>query len=213
MEYHMNDWLGQWQNFEQYLTSTEPALLRAWQNAEEAVTSMKMPMFRNGAKAFWQKACVTTSPENPHTLGGWNITAAEADKLCIEWTDANGNGLGKAVYHLETLLQKGLEGKENLLFVAEDVPGNWPFRCLLAMEPMPPRTARKSGGLLSHLHFQYASSPDKLFDPESGTLRSPMWYATMCDGNGTLLEQCNIVLALHRLPVWSALPDDITPSL
>lgn len=74
------------------------------------------------------------------------------------------------------------------------------IRCLLAMEPMPPRTARKTGGLLSHLHFQYASSP------ENGKLCNPMWYATMCDGDGTLLEQCNIVRALHHLPVWKALP-------
>lgn len=166
---------------------------------------MKMPMFREGAKAFWQKACVTTSPENPSPLGGWNITPAEEDKLCIEWTDASGAPLGKAVYHPETVLPKGLEGKENLLFVAEDVPQSWPFRCLLAMEPMPPRTARQNGGLLSHLHFQYASSPEKLFDPERGTLRDPMWYATMCDGDGSLPEQCNIVLALHHLPVRNEL--------
>ena len=84
---------------------------------------------------------------------------------------------------------------------------DWPFRCLLAMEPMPPRTARQSGGLLSHLHFQYASGPEHLFDPETNTLRSPMWYATMCDAAGTLLEQCNIVRALHRLPLWAELPE------
>lgn len=205
MEYHINDWLGRWQNFESYLTSTEPALVQAWQEAEKAVAAMKMPMFRDGAKAFWQKACVTTSPENPCPLGGWNITPAEGEKLCIEWTAVSRKPLGKAVYHLEKILPKGLEGKENLLFVAEDVPQDWPFRCLLAMEPMPPRTARKSGGLLSHLHFQYASSPEKLFDPENGTLRAPMWYATMCDGDGSLLEQCNIVRALHRLPVQKEL--------
>ncbi|MCO7108321.1 hypothetical protein NIA69_02950, partial [Gemmiger formicilis] len=29
----------------------------------------------------------------------------------------------------------------------------------------------------------------------------------MCDGDGTLLEQCNIVRALHRLPVWEELPE------
>lgn len=207
MEYHANDWLGRWQNFESYLTATEPALVRAWQEAEAAVAAMKMPMFRNGAKDFWQKACVTVTPENPCTLGGWKITAAEEEKLCMEWLDANGNVLGKGVYHPETILHKGLEGKENILFVAEAVPENWPFRCLLAMEPMPPRTARTAGGLLSHLHFQYASCPEKLFDPESEKLCDPMWYATMCDGDGSLLEQCNIVRALHRLPVWNELPE------
>ena len=155
MEYHANDWLGRWQNFEAYLTSSDPYLTRAWQDAETAAAAM--PMFCGGVKVFWQKACVTTSPENPHTLGGWNITLAVGEKLCIEWLDEDGASLGKAVYHLESVLEKGLEGKENALFMAEDMPENWPFRCLLAMEPMPPRTARQTGGLLSHLHFQYAS--------------------------------------------------------
>lgn len=204
MEYHVNDWLGRWQNFESYLTSTDPYLTRAWQEAETAAAAM--PMLRGGVKAFWQKACVTTSPENPHTLGGWNITPAGDEKLCIEWLDADGASLGKAVYHLEAVLEKGLEGKENALFVAENVPDDWCFGCLLAMEPMPPRTARMSGGLLSHLHFQYASRLEALVDPESHKLRNPMWYATVCDGDGTLLEQCNIVRALHRLPVWQTLP-------
>ena len=208
MEYHAEDWLGRWQNFESYLTSKDPYLERAWQEAENAVAALKMPMFQSGAKNFWQKACVTTSPENPRTLGGWNIAPAEGEKLRIEWLDAEGESLGSAVYHLETILEKGLEGKENALFLAEEVPENWPFRCLLAMEPMPPRTARKTGGLLSHLHFQYAGSPEKLIDAESGMLRNPMWYATMCDGDGTLQEQCNIVRALHRLPVWETPPED-----
>lgn len=204
MDYCANDWLGQWQNFESYLASTDPHMTRAWQDAEAAAAAM--PMFRGGVKAFWQKACVTTSPENPHTLGGWVITPAEGEKLCIEWLAADGHSLGKAVYHLDTVVEKGLEGKENLLFAAEDTAENWPFRYLLAMEPMPARTARQSGGLLSHLHFQYASSPEQLLDAQSGRLCNPMWYATVCDGDGTLLEQCNIVRALHRLPVWDALP-------
>ena len=46
MDYHANDWLGRWQNFESYLTSADPVLMKAWQEAEEAVASMKMPMFR-----------------------------------------------------------------------------------------------------------------------------------------------------------------------
>jgi hypothetical protein len=31
--------------------------------------------------------------------------------------------------------------------------------------------------------------------------------ATVCDGDGTLLEKCNIVRALHRLPLWAELPE------
>ena len=91
--------------------------------------------------------------------------------------------------------------------MAEDMPENGPFRCLLAMEPMPPRTARQTGGLLSHLHFQYASQRNLLVDPETQKLYNPMWYATVCDGDGTLLEKCNIVRALHRLPLWAELPE------
>ena len=204
MNYHQSDWLGRWQNFESYITSTDPHMQRAWQDAEAVAAAL--PMFKSGAKAFWQTACVTTSIGNPRTLGGWVITPADGDKLCIEWLADNGESLGKAVYRMDRVLERGLEGKENALFVAEDVPADWPFRCLLAMEPMPPRAARLNGGLLSHLHFQYASGPEHLFD-DAGQLRSPMWYATMCDGDGTLLEQCNIVRALHRLPVWDTLPE------
>lgn len=139
MEFHPNDWLGRWQNFESYITSTDPYLQLAWQEAEAAAAAL--PMFKSGAKQFWQMACVTTSIGNPHTLGGWTITPADGGKLCIAWTDADGNTLGRAVYHLDHVLERGLEGKENALFVAEDVPADWPFRCLLAMEPMPPCAA------------------------------------------------------------------------
>mgnify|MGYP000155153859 FL=1 len=145
MEFHPNDWLGRWQNFESYITSTDPHLQLAWQEAEAAAAAL--PMFKSGAKQFWQTACVTTSIGNPHTLGGWTITPADGGKFCIAWTDADGNTLGRAVYHLDHILKRGLEGKENALFVAEDVPADWPFRCLLAMEPMPPRAARLQGGL------------------------------------------------------------------
>lgn len=82
------------------------------------------------------------------------------------------------------------------------------FDWLLAIEPMPPRDARHDGGLLSHLHFQYASSLDALIDPETGALRDRHWYATMCDASGTTLDRCNVVLALHRAPLWRELPAD-----
>ena len=110
MEFHPNDWLGRWQNFESYITSTDPYLQLAWQEAEAAAAAL--PMFKSGAKQFWQTACVTTSIGNPHTLGGWTITPADGGKLCIAWTDADGNTLGRAVYHLDHVLEHGLEGKE-----------------------------------------------------------------------------------------------------
>ena len=75
----------------------------------------------------------------------------------------------------------------------------------LDMAPMPERTAREHGGLLSHLHFQYAASWTALIGAD-GKLSHPMWYPTMCDGSGTLLEQCNILRAMHHLPCWAELP-------
>ena len=102
MEFHPNDWLGRWQNFESYITSTDPYLQLAWQEAEAAAAAL--PMFKSGAKQFWQTACVTTSIGNPHTLSGWTITPADGGKLCIAWTDADGNTLGQAVYHLDHVL-------------------------------------------------------------------------------------------------------------
>ena len=62
-------------------------------------------------------------------------------------------------------------------------------------EPMP----LASGGLLSHLHFQYASDDGMLLRADS-TLRKRMWYPTMCAAEDTLRDQCDIVRTLHKLP-------------
>ena len=97
MEFHQTDWLGRWNNFESYLTSTDPHMQAAWRDAEGVAAAL--PMFKNGAKAFWQMACVTTSIGNPRTLGGWEITPAGSDKLCIEWLADDGAPLGRAIYH------------------------------------------------------------------------------------------------------------------
>ena len=74
MEFHQTDWLGRWNNFESYLISTDPHMQAAWRDAEGVAAAL--PMFKNGAKAFWQMVCVTTSIGNPRTLGGWEITPA-----------------------------------------------------------------------------------------------------------------------------------------
>ena len=34
MEFHQTDWLGRWNNFERYLTSTDPHMQAAWRAAE-----------------------------------------------------------------------------------------------------------------------------------------------------------------------------------
>ena len=201
MKFHKEDWIGNWTNFESYLYSEEPAMKQCWADAEEMAKTM--PMFQNGAKAFWQMACNTITEENAIRLGGWHIEAA-GNGISIEWLDENMQSLGKQDYILSAMIPKGLEAKENFLFKAVNAPQNWPFRYLLAMAPMPERTAKQNGGLLSHLHFQYASDMDNLL--KEGTLCKPMWYATMCDGEGSLLERCNIVRALHHMPVWNKLP-------
>ena len=109
MEFHPNDWLGRWQNFESYITSTDPYLQLAWQEAEAAAAAL--PMFKSGAKQFWQTACVTTSIGNPHTLGGWTITPADGGKLCIAWTDADGNTLGRRSIIWTTFWSAGLRAR------------------------------------------------------------------------------------------------------
>lgn len=200
MEYNKNQWLGHWKNFESYIYSTEPVMCRCWEEAESA--AKMVPMLKSGAKAFWQMACNTVTVENSIRLGGWQIEAA-AEGMKISWSGENGEDLGCHNYILHSVVPKGLEAKENFLFKAIDAPESWPFRYLLAMAPMPERSAKENGGLLSHLHFQYADSPDKLLC--NGKLVNPMWYATMCDGDGSLLECCNIVRALHHLPVWKEL--------
>lgn len=201
MEFNQKEWLGCWVNFESYIYSEEPAMQKCWEDAEAA--AKMVPMFRNGAKAFWQMACDTVTAENPVRLGGWHIEVDNVG-MQIEWIGENGENLGKQTYALSAIVPKGLEAKENFLFEAKDAPEGWPFRYLLAMPPMPPRSALAEGGLLSHLHFQYAGSIDCLL--KDGKLVKPMWYATMCAGNGMLLDCCNIVRALHRLPKWSILP-------
>ena len=201
MEFDRNEWLGCWVNFESYIYSEETAMVRCWEDVEAA--AKMMPMFRNGAKAFWQMACDTVNDENPVRLGGWHIES-NGEGMQIEWISENGEHLGKHTYVLSAIVPNGLEAKENFLFEAKDAPIGWPFQYLLAMAPMPPRSALKDGGLLSHLHFQYAGNLVNIL--RDGKLVKPMWYATMCAGDGTALDRCNIVRALHRLPKWTELP-------
>ena len=207
MTFDKTEWLGRWESFESYIESREPALLLAWNEAEEAYK--KAPgmaaMFADGPRGFWRAACSTVTAQNPARLGEWNIEASE-NGLWIEWLSQDGRSLGREEYELARMVEKGLEGKENFLFCAHNAAASWPFHWLLAMAPMPARKAHLEGGLLSHLHFQFASSEETLL--KDGRLCSPRWYATMCDAEGSLLEKCNIVRAMHRLPVWTSLPEN-----
>ena len=201
-----SQWAGGWVNFEAYLYSSDPYIRRCWADAEAAAKGM--PAFSQGIRNFWQRACSTVHEENPVRLAGWQVEAAEPG-LWIRWLGEGGKSLGRALYLPPEIVPKGLEGKENFLFRAEGAPEGWPFSWLLAMAPMPGRQERHAGGLLSHLHFQFSSQRERLF--RDGRLCQPAWYATMCDGSGTLLEQCNIIRALHRLPLWEALSPPPAP--
>ena len=203
MEFNKKEWTGNWVNFEKYIYSTEAAMQQCWAEADEAAKAM--PMFKRGVKSFWKMACNTIAPGNPVRLGGWKVSDS-GDGIEIEWLDEKGTSLGSSVYACREIIARGLEGKENYLLEAREVSDNWPFRYVLAMEPMPSREDKATGSLLSHFHFQYAGSRKNLLK-EDGTLADPMWYGTMCDGEGTLLDECNIVRALHKMKTWEKLPE------
>lgn len=89
-----------------------------------------------------------------------------------------------------------------------DAPNECQFRYMLAMEPMPEREERLNGGLLSHLHFQYASRLELLF--KDGKLNKQMWYATMCDGDGELLESMQYRSGITQNSKMGEVADGIT---
>ena len=207
MKFDRKEWLGNWENFELYFTDTDPAMCRAWDEAEKAVKNQKKNMisaylFRHGAKRFWMDACYTVTKENKVRLGGWHVQPADGEGIQVEWLDESGSGIGTWTYEPDTILEKGLEGKENFLLYAKDAPKDSPFRYLLSMPPMPERAEKLHGGLLSHLHFQFGSTKEQLLK-DNGRLKSPHWYATMCDADATMLQRCNIVRALHKLELWT----------
>ena len=83
MNYQQKDWLGSWQNFESYLVSTAPAMQACWTQAEEAAKAL--PMFQEGVKTFWQRACGTDRscqrPGPAHHLAGCCRSAAGQRRL------------------------------------------------------------------------------------------------------------------------------------
>ena len=68
-------------------------------------------MFQGGAKKFWQKVCVTVTPENPHVLGGWNITAADAAQAS-QRSAMRYDREGDEHYDLLSALQKSIRGSD-----------------------------------------------------------------------------------------------------
>lgn len=223
-------WIGDWASFERFIESDDPSVRRAWDLAEQAMAGTPMAaMAGRGIRAFWSDACRTTSDENPIRIGGWSIrplsvrrdtdgmrVTDDAPGFMLTWLDGHGAAMHASEYRFVGTVPRGLEGKPTLMFHADATAPTAPsapaasnaFDWLLAIEPMPSRDERPDGGPLSHLHFQYASSLDTLIDPKTGALRNRRWYATMCDASGTTLERCNVILALHRVPLWRELPAD-----
>lgn len=205
MSFDAKELIGAWENFENYFTDTDPMMKKAWEDAEIAVRTKKknivsMVLFRNGAKQFWMDNCYTVTKENKSQIGSWDVFQSPENKIAIKWVDKLGKEMGTYDYRVDSVLESGLEGKPNLLLCSEDAPKNCPFRYLLCMEPFPGRDAKASGGMLSHLHFQFSSEKNKLLK-RNGKLKRPHWYATMCDADATMLQRCNIVRALHQLPI------------
>lgn len=191
---NLNKWNGEWENFENYIDSDDVNILKCWENAEEICHAI--PMFQKGVKNFWKKACFTTTKDNSVSIDTW-IVEAKNDGLDITWTLKDGSKWNNH-YILYSIVEKGLENKESYLFVS-DIKDT-PFTFLLLMEPMPDKT---EAGLLPHLHFQYGKTAEELV--QENQLVNPMWYATMVDKEGSLLQKCNLLNAMHHLPILEKL--------
>ena len=76
----------------------------------------------------------------------------------IEWFAEDNTSLDVYDYRLDHVIAHGLEGSPTFVFTTDDPNAeDSPFRWLLAIAPLPSRKAFTEGGLLSHLHFQYAN--------------------------------------------------------
>lgn len=167
MKFQKEKWIGNWENFENYIYSKENAMVKTWEEAETVCKSMPgmQAMFGGcSARDFWKKACVTRTDENPVMLGGMCVEAYGEGVRILFWDEEN-NPLGEYIYILAEVLEHGLEEKD----------------------------------LLSHFHFQFASTKNKLM--KDGKLVQPMWYATMCEKTDNEAQKCNVVRALHRIPM------------
>lgn len=200
---NIKEFEGTWENFENYFEDEDSNMIKAWNDSELAIQNKKKNiietmLYKDGVKSFWKKACYTTSKNNTKPLDSLQITTYNK-QLIIEWFSSNKESLGKYTYTLHSQIEHGLEGKVNYLFES-DIQS--PFKYILLMEPFPSK--EEHSNLISHFHFQYASNIADLI--KHNKLVHKHWYATMCEGNVTMLDRCNIVLALHKLPMWDTLP-------
>ncbi len=184
----LNKWYGTWENFENYIESEDVNIVNTWGKVEELAYAM--PMFKNGVKAFWNSVCYTKNAENDKQIDKLDITVNN-DVLSIKWLLKDDCCIFNN-YRLESIVHKGLEGKESYLFESDN---NNCFKYLLLMEPMPEKGNKE---LLSHFHFQFASKKEMLVEDDK--LVNPAWYATMVDNDALILDKVNLLRALHKLP-------------
>ncbi len=217
MDFNVNDWLGDWISFEHLINNHDPNLDRAWKDSTKAMRSKPLfaIMMLGDARRFWAKACKTSGKEWRFRIGGWHIEQPSAvgddDAVAgfnLTWLDKNAPPSQHMNIGSIMCTTRGWKANPAMCStLAMPVPPD-PFAVLIAMKPMPERSVLRHGGLLSHLHFQYASDEGELIrgTGKQATLRHRMWYPTMCAAEGTLLDQCNIVRALHHLQAWRELP-------
>jgi hypothetical protein len=196
MDFDKTPWLGSWDNFEQLLYTEEPEITAVWQQVAKSSenASALNKLFSAGAKLFWKKACYTVNEENPVRLQGWQIEDC-AQGLRIHWLGIDNTDLGTYDYRLDHMVSGGLEHKPAFVFRAEHAD------CFSVLVAMPPMEAERNDGpkILAHTHFQFASTEEKLI--RNDKLTHTFWYATMDEGNSTLQEKCNLIRALHKLPL------------
>lgn len=196
MDFDKTPWLGCWDNFEELLYTEESEIVDLWQQVSrtcESIPAMNK-MFSNGVKLFWKKACYTVNAENPTRLQGWTIEDCPKG-LRIHWMGVGDVDLGTYEYQLAHMVTGGLEHKPGFVFRAENAGC---FSVLVAMSPMEPKQ-HEAPKILAHTHFQFASSEEKLIKKDK--LIRQFWYATMDEGNSTMQEKCNLIRALHKLPL------------
>ncbi|OZG57465.1 ABC transporter ATP-binding protein [Bifidobacterium myosotis] len=94
--------------------------------------------------------------DNADTATAAGVTASAV--IRIEWFAEDNTSLDVYDYRLDHVIAHGLEGSPTFVFTTDDPNAeDSPFRWLLAIAPLPSRKAFAEGGLLSHLHFQYAN--------------------------------------------------------
>ena len=171
--FDITDWLGEWESFEHYIDSDDAAIQQTWEAAEQAVLA-NPKMAPMAARGIRTFWSMACSTTSPENI-------IHIGYWRVNEPAAESGSTDDAALAIEWFAEDdtSLDTYEYTIdHVAE-------------------------GGLLSHLHFQYANDLHTLVatDEATGTetLRNPRWYATMCANEGTVEDRCAIIRALHHL--------------